>query len=118
MWDSEKCRDIFNTLVSESTKKITTLECKEKLIELGVNKNTKLKDSVRKHVDRVMSYEEDTEVKTIESIEQTDNEKENTIEVSESSINQTKTATVSTKKISRSRAKKNLQINKENSEVD
>ena len=27
MWDSELCKDIFNTLVSESTKKITTREC-------------------------------------------------------------------------------------------
>lgn len=68
MWDSELCRDIFNTLVSESTKKITTLECKEKLIELGINKNTKLKDSVRKHVDRVMSYKEDKKIEETKTI--------------------------------------------------
>ena len=58
MWDSEICKDIFETLVSESTKKITTLECKEKLIKLGVDENTVLKDSIRKHVDRVMGCNE------------------------------------------------------------
>lgn len=59
MWDSELCREIFSVLSNESAKKITTLECKEKLIELGVTKETVLKESVRKHVDRVMSYEEE-----------------------------------------------------------
>ena len=61
MWDSEKCREIFNILTNESTNKITTLECKNKLIELGVTKDTVLRESVRKHVDRVMSYQEKTE---------------------------------------------------------
>lgn len=59
MWDSESCREIFNVLTNESTKKITTLECKKKLIDLGVTKETVLKENVRKHVDRVMSYEEE-----------------------------------------------------------
>lgn len=59
MWDSELCREIFNVLTEESTKKISTLECKEKLIELGVTQDTVLKESVRKHIDRVMIYKEE-----------------------------------------------------------
>ena len=70
MWDSELCRDIFNVLVDESTKKINTLECKNKLIELCVDKNTVLKESVRKHVDRVMAYEEVKNDVIIESVEE------------------------------------------------
>lgn len=63
MWDSELCKDIFDALVSESTKKVNTKECKDKLIQLGVNKSTILKESVRKHVDRVMAYKEPEQVK-------------------------------------------------------
>ena len=37
MWDSEVCKEIFNTLASESTKNITAKECKEKLIEFNCN---------------------------------------------------------------------------------
>lgn len=80
MWDSESCREIFNVLTSESTKKITTLECKEKLIELGVTKETALKENVRKHVDRVMSYEK--EVVKIEEVV-LDNVSEETIALEE-----------------------------------
>lgn len=56
MWDSEICKDIFNTLTKESTKKITTKECKNKLIELGADKVEINKESVKRHFDRVMSY--------------------------------------------------------------
>lgn len=117
MWDSELCRDIFNTLVSESTKKITTLECKNKLIELGVSKDTKLKDSIRKHADRVMSYKEEKveEVKLEVLEEVSDNtdisveEKEEVVEIKETAEN--------VKKTSRTKARKSS-YNKENSEVD
>ena len=58
MFDSEICKGVFNTLVKESTKKITTKECKEKLIELGVDKIDIKKDSVKKHINRVMGCED------------------------------------------------------------
>ena len=58
MWDSEVCKDIFNILSNESLKKITTKECKEKLIELGVDKIDIKKDSVKKHINRVMGCED------------------------------------------------------------
>jgi hypothetical protein len=63
MWDSEICKDIFNTLVKESTKKITTKECKDKLIELGVEKIVINKESVKKHLDRVMNYKDAEDIK-------------------------------------------------------
>lgn len=71
MWDSEECRDIFNTLSSESLKKITTKECKEKLIELGVDKIEINKESVKNHINRVMNYTEDIkEAKEIEEVKE------------------------------------------------
>lgn len=61
MWDSELCRDVFNTLVKESTKKITTQECKETLIKLGADKMEINKPSVKEHINRVMSYVSESE---------------------------------------------------------
>ena len=58
MWDSEVCKDIFNILSNESLKKITTKECKEKLVELGVDKINIKKDSVKNHIDRVIDCED------------------------------------------------------------
>lgn len=63
MWDSEICKDIFNTLTKESTKKTTTKECKDKLIELGADKVVINKESVKRHLDRVMSYTDVEDVK-------------------------------------------------------
>lgn len=82
MWDSEICKDIFNTLVKESTKKITTKECKDKLIELGVEKVVINKESVKKHLDRVMNYKDVEDVKS--NIEVIDVEAVETTEVIES----------------------------------
>ncbi len=95
MFDSEKCMDIFNTLTDESTHVTTTQECKEKLIKMGVNKSTKLADPIRKHVDRVMAYEEISEENT-----QTDITK----------------VYKNTKKIEKQRTRKSS-LNTENSEV-
>lgn len=69
MWDSEVCKDIFNTLSRESLKKITTKECKENLIELGVDKIEIKKESVKNHINRVMSCEDIKDIK----IEKTEN---------------------------------------------
>lgn len=58
MWDSEKCREIYRTLSDESVGIITTAECKKKLIEFGVDEKTEFRDSVKKHANRVLSYED------------------------------------------------------------
>lgn len=71
MFDSEQCKDIFNTLVKESTKKITTSECKEALIRLGAEKVEINKSSVKNHIDRVMSYASNTVETETETIIET-----------------------------------------------
>ncbi len=58
MFDSELCKEIFSALTDETFKKITTSECKGKLIKLGVNENMVLNAPIRKHADKVMSYKE------------------------------------------------------------
>ena len=114
MWDSELCREIFNVLVNESTKKITTLECKEKLIELGVTKDTILKDSIKKHVGRVMACEEEKIIKTDKLNEECDNISETDIKIENIDTTENK----NTKKINRTKKRKSSLKNIENSEVD
>lgn len=128
MWDSELCKEIFNVLTNESTKKTTTLECKNKLIELGVTKDTILRESVRNHVDRVMSYEEniveDIKDNIVEEVtvileETIQSEEQSKVEVDPKVLvdNVLKTEEVdSIKKVRRTR--KSSLKNKENSEVD
>ena len=128
MWDSETCRDIFNTLVNESTKKITTLECKKKLIELGVNKDTVLKDSVRKHVDRVMSCKDDVikkvkkdivEESSVVSEENKTEEKVENIITNSETVKDIVKSEFNIENIKKTkRAKKSSLKNEENSEVD
>lgn len=121
MWDSELCMEVFNLLTNESLKKITTLECKKRLIELGVNENTVLKDSVRRHVDRVMSYKEEiVENNVVEKIHDSLEETNKTEEkvknevTDESVIIETKADNIKKTK----RTKKSSFKNVENSEVD
>lgn len=115
MWDSELCRDIFNTLVKESTKKITTLECKKKLIELGVDKNTILKDSVKTHVDRVMEYKEIEN--TEEQVDEIANLENVLVEDFQSQSEENPENEV-VKTTRRTKVRKSSLKNKENSEVD
>ena len=130
MWDSELCKDIFRTLTDEGLNKITTAECKQKLIELGVNQNTMLLDHVKKHVDRVMSYEDVTvdEVVSIPTVDIVDDIVVNTA-VEEKTKEEIKEETVETdvqevseiesiKKVNKTRTRKSSLKDKENSEVD
>lgn len=126
MWDSELCKDIFRTLTDEGLKKITTAECKQKLIELGVNENTVLLDSVRKHVDSVMSYEDVVvdEVVGIPIVDVVDDIivdtaveeeiKEETVETDVQAVSEIE----SIKKVNKTRTRKSSLKDKENSEVD
>lgn len=91
IWDSEICKDIFDTLVSESTKKITTKECKEKLIELGINKVDIKRETVKNHIDRVMSFvdknEEEQLIKKEDNVESIEDTKiENELKITEEII--------------------------------
>ena len=126
MWDSEKCREIFNVLTNESTNKITTLECKNKLIKLGVTKDTMLRESVRKHVDRVMSYQEEIIQEVVEKVVQDEiTEEKNEMLISEEveqlEENNIETIVIDTvnENIKKNRRTKRSSLkNKENSEVD
>ena len=113
MWDSELCREIFTVLTNESTKKITTLECKEKLIELGVTKDAVFKDSIKKHVDRVMSYKEKI-IETDELSEKCEDTAVLDIQVENTTMAEYK----NTKKTNRTKKRKGSLKNIENSEVD
>lgn len=62
MWDSQKCKDIFNILCEESTGRMSTKDCKTKLIELGVKDMEIKNESVAKHIKRVMSYKDEKKV--------------------------------------------------------
>lgn len=112
MWDSEVCKDIFNTLVSESTKKITTKECKDKLIELGVDKIDIKRDSVKNHINRIMEYKDVvketkivTEDEVIETVETTEVDDVVEVEVTETVENETPKATKKKKSSSKSKSK-------------
>lgn len=114
MWDSELCREIFNVLTNESIGKISTLECKERLIKLGVNKDTILKDNVRKHVDRVMTYEEEKPVEVVELSEEinvTEKVTESEAEIQVENIVEDENE--NTKKISKTRTRKSSVKNEE-----
>lgn len=107
IWDSEICKDIFDTLVSESTKKITTKECKEKLIELGINKVDIKRETVKNHIDRVMSFvdknEEEQLIKkedNVESIEDTKIENELKSKITEKTVEESKKTYVNKRKSS------------------
>lgn len=60
MWETEQCRDIFKLLSSEFSKKITTSEAKQQLIDMGVTLNDSFTDSVKKHITRVFEYADET----------------------------------------------------------
>ena len=50
MFDTEKCKEIFNTLSSNYLKKINDEETVAKLTSLGVDKTTKLADNISKQI--------------------------------------------------------------------
>ena len=58
MWDSKRCKDIFDILTQEFTHKITTKECKEALQKYNINTNTQFTKPIREHIDRVMAYKD------------------------------------------------------------
>lgn len=58
MFCSERCSKIFKLLTDENFKHITTLQCKDQLLELNVSTNENLKEGVKKHVQRVLCCEE------------------------------------------------------------
>lgn len=58
MWCGDRCKQIFGLLSDETFKKITTAECKDELIKLGVTEDENFKDGVMTHAKRVFSFTE------------------------------------------------------------
>ena len=62
MFCCERCSKIFKLLTDETFKKITVSECKKKLLELNVSLDEQFKDSVKKHIENVLSYSDKQEL--------------------------------------------------------
>ena len=58
MWCGERCAKIFNLLSDETFNNITTAECKEELLKLNITEKDNLKDSIKKHIQRVIGSEQ------------------------------------------------------------
>lgn len=70
MFDSEKCKNIFDTLVSKSLGKISDDECIDKLIELDIDTNEIKKESVKSQIEALLEsrpVEEESKTEEIES---------------------------------------------------
>lgn len=93
MFCCERCSKIFKVLTDETFKKITVSECKNKLIELNVSLNEEFKDSVKRHIERVLSYVDEHEK----------------IEVDDR-VEQEKVEPVKIKSVSRKRSVKNSEV--------
>ena len=69
MFCCERCSKIFKTLTNESLKYLTTAQCKEQLLELNVSTKETYKDSIKKHIEKVFSYNEPV-AKSVEVVEE------------------------------------------------
>lgn len=72
MWCGERCKKIFGLLSDETFKKITTAECKDELIKLGVTAGDNFKDGVKTHAKRVLNFTEpviEAEISIVEIVE-------------------------------------------------
>ena len=58
MFCCERCSNIFKTLTDETFKKISTAQCKEKLLKLNVSMNENFKDGIKRHLEKVLNYKE------------------------------------------------------------
>lgn len=90
MFCCERCSKIFKTLTDETFDHITISQCKEKLIEFGVKSDEIFKDNIKKHIEKVMAYEDvntdvdiinatqSTKMKKMDSVAKEDGAKKNT----------------------------------------
>ena len=93
MWCSERCKDIFGLLTDETFKKISTSECKNELIKLGVTLKDTFRGGVQTHVERVLNYTEPIiqNETVIEEVKVTEVADENNIEIENSAPRQVST---------------------------
>ena len=63
----ERCKTIFDTLVKQTTKKITTDEAKKRLYDLDLNDMENFDDSIKEHINKVLCSDSDSEKEINES---------------------------------------------------
>lgn len=56
MFCCERCSKIFKSLTDETFKHITTKQCKEELVELGVSPDSKFKECINRHIKEVFNH--------------------------------------------------------------
>lgn len=76
MFCGERCSDIFKTLTDETFKRLTTTQCKDRLLGLNVSTNENFKEGVKNHIKRVFDYKEEPIVENIETVKVADEVKE------------------------------------------
>lgn len=68
MFCCERCSKIFKTLTDETFKKITTAQCKEKLLKLNVSVDENFKTGIINHLKKVFDYKEPA-IENVEVVE-------------------------------------------------
>lgn len=90
MWCGERCAKIFNLLSDETFNNITTAECKEELLKLNITEKDNFKDSIKKHIQRVMESEQkDSVVDIVETVNVAEPVIEAAADVTETDVTET-----------------------------
>ena len=70
MWDSEKCKDMFMLLSAESMNKVSTIDTKKQLLDMGVTLDDSFTESIKKHITRVFECDEIVKEYEINNVEE------------------------------------------------
>ena len=81
MFCCERCSKIFKLLTDETFKHITTEQCKNELIALGVSTDEVFKNGIQMHVQKVLSYETPVKLQTKDIVTEVETEAEVETEV-------------------------------------
>lgn len=70
MWDSEKCKDMFMLLSAESMNKVSTIDAKKQLLDMGVTLDDSFTEPIKKHITRVFDCDEIVKEYEINNVEE------------------------------------------------
>lgn len=70
MWDSEKCKDMFMLLSAESMNKVSTIDAKKQLLDMGVTLDDSFTEPIKKHITRVFECDEIVKEYEINNVEE------------------------------------------------
>jgi len=114
MFCCERCSEIFKTLTDETFKRLTIAQCKEQLIKLNVSVDESLKNGIKTHIARVLSYEEPL----VEAVEIVEEKEEKTVPEVEITEEVSTTETIEEKPVKKMEYIPKKNRKKKNSEVD